>query len=80
MIQAKRDSKKGPFKKGPESPYSWGFDNSLLDVIVRSDTFRWHDPKKRGLLTTLLISFINYLRRKYYETYENIPKKIKTLL
>lgn len=72
MIQAKRDSKKGPFKKGPESPYFWGPDNSLLDVIVRSDTFWWHDQKKRGLLTTLLIRLLNYLRRKNYETYENL--------
>lgn len=72
MIQPKRDSKKGP--------YYWGPDNFLLDVIVRSDTFWCHSSKKNGLLTKLLIRLINYLRRKNYETYETLPKKIKTLL
>ena len=70
MIQAKRDSK----KRGRHGPA----DNSLLDVIVRSDTFGWKLPKKRGLLTTLKLLLI-YLIRKTYETFKNVPQKIKTL-
>jgi len=70
MIQAKRDSK----KRGLHGPV----DNSFLDVIVRSDTFGWKLPKKRGLLTTLKILLI-YLIRKTYETLKNVPQKIQTL-
>jgi hypothetical protein len=70
MIQAKRDSK----KRGLHGPA----DNSLLDVIVRTDTFRWKSEKKRGLLTTLKLLLI-YLIRKIYETFKNVPQKLKTL-
>jgi len=71
MNQVKRDSKKRAQKRAQ--------DNSLLDVIVRTDTFRWKSEKKRGLLTTLKLLLI-YLIRKIYETFKNVPQKLKKIL
>ena len=82
MNQVKRDSKSKAlvnFNQGKKRGLHGPADNSLLDVIVRTDSNHWKVPKKRGLLTTLKL-LLTYLIRKIYETFKNVPQKLKKIL